>query len=156
MNVACSMRSAWEVIQTLAQRANLQAKRQLQIQVGRRVTFQGPPPRQEEAKEGVEQIDTSSRPQETNNRLSFAPPSRFADMPPKPKRKLPLYIPRIMADLIWATTKDSTSVHFGFGHKCHKHGKLFDLQHIGTCNLLSGCPDIAKYAEMIKRGDNIR
>ena len=73
MNVACSMRSAWEVIQTLAQRANLQAKRQLQIQVGRRVTFQGPPPRQEEAKEGTEQINTSSRPQEANNRLSFAP-----------------------------------------------------------------------------------
>ena len=37
-------------------------------------------------------------------------------MPAKPKRKLPLYIPKIMADLIWATTKDSTSVHFGFGH----------------------------------------
>ena len=72
-------------------------------------------------------------------------------MPAKPKRKLPLYIPKIMADLIWATTKDSTSVHFGFGHKCHKHGKLFDLQHIGTCNLISGCTDIARYAEMIKR-----
>ena len=40
-------------------------------------------------------------------------------MPQKPKRKLPLYIPRIMTDLIWATTKNSTSVHFGFGHKCH-------------------------------------
>ena len=77
-------------------------------------------------------------------------------MPAKPKRKLPLYIPKIMADLIWATTKDSTSVHFGFGHKCHKHGKLFNLQHIDTSNALSGCPDIAKYAEMIKRGENIR
>ena len=43
------------------------------------------------------------------------------EMPPKPKRKLPLYIPRIMADLIWTTTKNSTSIHFGFGHKCHKH-----------------------------------
>ena len=51
-------------------------------------------------------------------------------MPQKPQRKLPLYIPRIMADLIWATTKDSTSVHFGFGHKCHKHGCLFNLEHI--------------------------
>jgi hypothetical protein len=77
-------------------------------------------------------------------------------MPAKPKRKLPLYIPKIMADLIWATTKDSTSVHFGFGHKCHKHGRLFDLQHIGTCSDLSGCSDIARYAEMIKKGDNIR
>ena len=62
MNVACSMRNAWEIVQPLGQRANLQAKRQQQIQVGRIVTFQGAPSRQEEAKEGVEQIDTSSRP----------------------------------------------------------------------------------------------
>ena len=78
------------------------------------------------------------------------------EMPPKPKRKLPLYIPRIMADLIWATTKNSTSVHFGFGHKCHKHDRLFDLEHIGTSDELSGCADIAKYAKMIKEGVNIR
>ena len=31
MNVACSMRNAWEIIQGLAQSANLQAKRQQQI-----------------------------------------------------------------------------------------------------------------------------
>ena len=70
------------------------------------------------------------------------------EMPQRPKRKLPLYIPKIMADLIWATTKDSTSVHFGFGHRCHKHGRLFNLEHIRTCNELSGCPDIAKYAQL--------
>ena len=39
MNVACSMRNAWEIVQQLAQRANLQAKRQQQIQIGRKVTF---------------------------------------------------------------------------------------------------------------------
>ena len=78
------------------------------------------------------------------------------EMPQRPKRKLPLYIPKIMAELIWATTKDSTSVHFGFGHKCHKHGRLFNLEHIRTCSELSGCPDIAKYAQMIKGGNNIR
>ena len=61
-----------------------------------------------------------------------------------------------MADLIWATTKNSTSVHFGFGHKCHKHGRLFDLEHIGICDQLNSCPDIAKYAKMIKDGVNIR
>ena len=77
-------------------------------------------------------------------------------MPLKPKRKLPLYIPKIMADLIWATTKNSTSIHFGFGHKCHKHDRLFDLEHIGTCDQLSGCPDIAKYTRMIKEGGSIR
>ena len=37
------------------------------------------------------------------------------EMPPKPKSKLPLYIPSIMADLIWATTKNSTCFHFCFG-----------------------------------------
>jgi hypothetical protein len=47
-------------------------------------------------------------------------------------------------------------VHFGFGHRCHKHGKLFDLEHIGTCNVLTGCPDIANYAKLIKEGGNIR
>ena len=91
------------------------------------MTFQAAPVRQEEAKERTEQIDTSSRPQERSNRSTFVAPGSFTDMHAKPKRKLPLYIPKIMADLIWATTKDSTSVHFGFGHKCHKHNKLFDL-----------------------------
>ena len=65
-------------------------------------------------------------------------------MPQKPKRKLPLYIPRIMADLIWATTKNSTSVLFGFGNKRHKHYRLSDLEHITKCDLLSGCPDIQR------------
>ena len=77
-------------------------------------------------------------------------------MPQKPKRKLPLYIPRIMSDLMWATTKDSTSIHFGFGHKCHKHGRLFDLEHVRTCSELTGCPDISKYAQMLKGDTNIR
>ena len=31
MNVACSMRNAWEIVEPLAQRANLQARRQQQI-----------------------------------------------------------------------------------------------------------------------------
>ena len=91
-------------------------------------------------------VNTSSRPQAETNRY----------MPQKPQRKLPLYIPRIMADLIWATTKDSTSVHFGFGHKCHKHGCLFNLEHIRTCSELTGCTDIARYAKMIKESGNIR
>ena len=77
-------------------------------------------------------------------------------MPPRPKRNLPLYIPRIMTDLMWATTKDSTSIHFVFGHKCHKHGRLFDLEHVRTCSELTGCPDIGKYAQMLKGDTNIR
>ena len=77
-------------------------------------------------------------------------------MPQRPKRKLPLYIPRIMSDLMWATTKDSTSVHFGFGHRCHKHGTNFNVEQVPTCNLITGCKDIDKYAKMIKEGGNIR
>ena len=77
-------------------------------------------------------------------------------MPPRPKRKLPLYIPRIMTDLMWATTKDNTIIHFGFGHKCHMHSRLFDLQHVRTCSEIEGCPDIAKYAQMLKGDTNIR
>ena len=75
-------------------------------------------------------IDTSSRPQQQERKKD----DRYMEMPPRPKRKLPLYIPRIMTDLMWATTKDSTSIHFGFGHKCHKHGRLFDLDHVRTCS----------------------
>ena len=55
-----------------------------------------------------------------------------------------------MSDLMWATTKDSTSVHFGFGYRCH------DVEHVRTCNLITGCKDIDKYAKMIKEGGNIR
>ena len=98
----------------------------------------------------MEIIDTSSRPQPQPK------PRGFQEMPQRPKRKLPLYIPRIMADLMWATTKDSTSVHFGFGHRCHKHGRNFDVEHVRTCSLITGCQDIDKYARMIKEGGNIR
>ena len=76
-------------------------------------------------------IDTSSRPQASH--LSYH------EVTKKPKRKLPLYIPRIMSDLMWATTKDSTSVHFGFGHRCHKHGRIFDLEPVRKCNVITGC-----------------
>ena len=77
-------------------------------------------------------------------------------MPQRPMRKLPLYIPRIMSHLMWATTKDSTSFHFGFGHRCHKHERNFDVEHVRTCNLITRCKDIDKYAKMIKEGGNIR
>jgi hypothetical protein len=32
-----------------------------------------------------------------------------------------------------------------------KHGKLFDLEHIGNCNVLVGCPDISKYDRLSRR-----
>ena len=98
-------------------------------------------------------IDTTSRPGVPAKRRQ-SQPGRQA--PARPKRLLPLYIPRIMADLMWATTKNSTSMHFGLGHRCHKHGRMFDLEHLATCSEIQGCPDIARYAQRLKQGENIR
>ena len=39
MNVACSMRNAWEIVEPLALTANLQSRRQRQLQPERRVTI---------------------------------------------------------------------------------------------------------------------
>ena len=62
MNVACSMRNAWEIVEPLALRANLQSRRQKQLKPERRETLEGQP-REGRREQGVEQIDTSSRPQ---------------------------------------------------------------------------------------------
>ena len=57
---------------------------------------------------------------------------------------------------MWTTTKDCTSIHFGFEYKCHKHGSLLDLEDISTSSELTGCPDIPKYAQMLKGDTKIR
>ena len=62
MNVACSMRNAWEIVEPLALRASLQSRRQKQLKPERRETLEGQP-REGRREQGVEQIDTSSRPQ---------------------------------------------------------------------------------------------
>ena len=62
MNVACSMRNAWEIEEPLALRASLQSRRQKQLKPDRRETLEGEP-REGRREQGVEQIDTSSRPQ---------------------------------------------------------------------------------------------
>ena len=63
MNVACSMRNAWEIVEPLALRANLQSKRQKQLKPERRPLIETTPPSEEQKLDGEEQIDTSSRPQ---------------------------------------------------------------------------------------------
>ena len=55
-----------------------------------------------------------------------------------------------------ATTRDSTDVHYGFGHMCQKHRRLFDLQHLEQCDQIEGCPDVGRFAKRIKDGENIR
>jgi hypothetical protein len=65
-------------------------------------------------------------------------------------RKTKVYIPRVMANMMLATTSNSTSVHFGMDHMCNKHKCLFTLEHIEQCDALSGCQDIRKYANKLK------
>ena len=55
-----------------------------------------------------------------------------------------------MADMMLATTKDSTSINFGMGHHCEKHGTLFTTEHIDQCDELLGCENIARYAKKLK------
>ena len=55
-----------------------------------------------------------------------------------------------------ATTRNSTHMHYGFGHMCQKHRRLFDLEHLRVCDEIEGCPDIQRFAKRIKEGENIR
>jgi hypothetical protein len=66
------------------------------------------------------------------------------------KQEPRIYIPRVMADLMQATTANSTSIHFGIGHMCHTHNKVYTVDHIAECNQLEGCESIPKYAQMLK------
>ena len=51
-----------------------------------------------------------------------------------PKKLKRIYIPKVLSDLIWATTKDSTSIRFGFGYLFHRHKKMFNLEHLQECD----------------------
>ena len=37
-----------------------------------------------------------------------------------------------------------------------KHKTMFDLKHVSECDLIQGCPDIARFAKKIKEEGNIR
>ena len=50
----------------------------------------------------------------------------------KPKDKL--YIPRVMAKMMLATTSNSTSIHFGLDHMCRKHNVLFTMERVEACS----------------------
>ena len=49
------------------------------------------------------------------------------------------YVPKIMTDMMLATTGKGTSIHFGMNHLCLSHNKLYTLEHIGECDRLSNC-----------------
>jgi hypothetical protein len=55
-----------------------------------------------------------------------------------------------MLNMMLATTANSTSVHFGVNNLFKKHNKLFTLDHIEECDMLSGCGEVRKYANKLK------
>ena len=65
-------------------------------------------------------------------------------------RKEELWIPKNMYSLMLAVTANSTSVHFGMNHLCKKHNQLYTLDHLESCDALSGCQDIRMYANKLK------
>ena len=57
---------------------------------------------------------------------------------PLPRREK-FYVPKIMTDMMLATTGNGTSTHFGMNHLCLSHNKLYTLEHIGECDRLRDC-----------------
>jgi hypothetical protein len=55
-----------------------------------------------------------------------------------------------MAKMMLATTPNSTSITFGMGHLCHKHNKLFTLEHTGECDALTGFERIREFSNRLK------
>jgi hypothetical protein len=56
-----------------------------------------------------------------------------------------------MAKMMLATTANSTSIHFGMDHLCHKHNVLFTLEHIGECDELVNCDNIREFSNKLKQ-----
>jgi hypothetical protein len=61
-----------------------------------------------------------------------------------------IWVPKAMKNLMLSTTANSTSIHFGMNHLCHRHNKLFTLDHIEQCDQISGCPDIRRFANRFR------
>ena len=57
--------------------------------------------------------------------------------------------------MMWAVTRNSTTVHYGTHHRCLKHHRHFDLAHLKECDLLHDCDGIDEIADHIKK-ENIR
>ena len=68
-----------------------------------------------------------------------------------PPRRSKLYVPKVMLELMVSTTGNGTSIHFGTNHLCHRHNRLFTLDHIEQCDQLAGCGRIREYASRLKQ-----
>jgi hypothetical protein len=86
---------------------------------------------------------------EETERTNSAAGHRPSDREPLPRREK-IYVPKIMLNMMLATTSNSTSVHYGMDHMCHRHKRLFTLDHIETCDQLTGCQKIRGYANKLK------
>ena len=98
LNTMTSIRLAGEAIENLVNRTRDDAERQ------KRITsfYDGKPEGQPEGK-------PEGKPKGEPERSHWK----------KPKQKL--YVHRIMVEMMLASTANSTSIHFGAGHLCHKH-----------------------------------
>ena len=67
-----------------------------------------------------------------------------------PLRREKIYVPKIMMDTMLSATGNGTSIHFGYGHCCRKHNRLFTLDHIEERDALTGVEDIRGYANKLK------
>jgi len=128
LNTMTSIRLAGEVVNYLSKEAWIQFRKQNRV-----TSFF----------DKKETEDAKRVPRDNNNR------NQPAESEPV-QRKEKLYIPRVMYNMMLATTSNSTSVHFGMDHMCKKHNRLFTLDHVESCDSLTGCQDIRKNANKLK------
>ena len=57
-----------------------------------------------------------------------------------------IYIPKGMVNIMFGTTKDSTSINFRMGHHWEKHGTLLTTEDKDQCDELLFCENIARLA----------
>ena len=56
-----------------------------------------------------------------------------------------------MSETMLSATQDSTSLHFSLNHMCRKHKVLFTMEHVESCNEISGCSNIRRYARRLRK-----
>ena len=119
LNTMTSIRLAGDAIENLVKRTREDAERQ------KRITsfYEGEPKGQLKGKpEGKPKGKPEGKPKGEPEGSHWK----------KPKQKL--YVPRIMAEMMLASTSNSTSIHFGVGHLCHRHNKTMTMEHVEQCD----------------------
>ena len=60
-------------------------------------------------------------------------------------------MPKIVSDLMLASTKGSTSIYFGHKHHCCKHMTPITLEHLENCDLFTEQENLRTYANRLKQ-----